>query len=120
MLETCDIISIHAPLNDRTKNLISSHQLSMMKPGAILVNVSRGGIVDEEALALTIDQNKIGGACIDVFTSEPISPDNPLLHVRHPEKLILSPHNAWTSVESREKLIDIVCENIESFLQTIG
>jgi glycerate dehydrogenase len=116
LLSHCDIISIHAPLNERTKNLISAPQLSMMQPHAILVNVGRGGIVDETALAQAIDQKRIGGACLDVFVTEPISPENPLLKVKYPEKLILSPHNAWTSIESREKLIDIVTGNIESFL----
>ena len=115
LLKSCDIVSIHAPLNERTKNLISAHELTIMKPESILVNVGRGGIVDEKALANAIDQNEIGGACIDVYSSEPIEPDNPLLKVKDPKKLILTPHNAWTSVESREKLIDIVCENIKAF-----
>jgi glycerate dehydrogenase len=118
LLKSCDIVSIHAPLNERTKNLISSHELSMMKPESILVNVGRGGIVDEEALADAIDHNEIGGACIDVYSSEPIAWDNPLLKVKDPKKLILTPHNAWTSVESRERLIDIVCENIDTFLKS--
>lgn len=116
LLKNCDIISIHAPLNEKTKNLISSDQLSLMKSSAILVNVGRGGIVDESALAKAIDAGEIGGACIDVFEKEPISKDNLLLKVKHPEKLVLSPHNAWASKESREKLIDIVCGNIESYL----
>lgn len=118
LLEKSDIISIHAPLNENTKNLISGAQLSKMRSGAILVNVGRGGIVDEKALATAIDQQLIGGACIDVFEQEPIASDNPLLSVKHPEKLVLSPHNAWASVEARIRLIEIVIENIRDFLQS--
>jgi len=117
LLKQSDIVSIHAPLNDNTKNLISSDQLSLMKNSAYLINVGRGGIVDEGALASAIDSGDIGGACIDVFEKEPVDKNNPLLKVKHSEKLILTPHNAWASIESREKLIDIVCDNIETFLK---
>jgi glycerate dehydrogenase len=89
-----------------------------MKPTAILVNVGRGGIVNEFALAKAIDNNQIGGACIDVFENEPINIENPLLKVKHPEKLVLSPHNAWASIEARTKLIDIVYRNIEEFINS--
>jgi len=79
LLEKSDIISIHAPLNDSTKNLIPNSQISLMKPESILVNVGRGGIVNELDLAEAINEQKIGGACIDVFEQEPIDKDNPLL-----------------------------------------
>lgn len=118
LLRTSDIISIHAPLNEKTQNMISEAQFSMMKSSAILVNVGRGGIVDESALANAINNHKIGGACIDVFENEPIDKNHPLLSVKHPECLVLTPHNAWASVESRAKLIDIVCENIEAYLES--
>ena len=117
LLKRSDVVSIHAPLNDKTQNLISSKQLSEMKSNAILVNVGRGGIVDESALAIAIDKGEIGGACIDVFEKEPIPENNPLLKIRNQEKIVLSPHNAWASIESREKLIEIVCANIEEYLQ---
>lgn len=117
LLQTSDIISIHAPLNKNTQNLISESQFSIMKSTAILVNVGRGGIVDESALANAINTHEIGGACIDVFEKEPIDKDHPLLQVKHPERLVLTPHNAWASVEARTRLIDIVCENIESYLK---
>ena len=117
LLRVSDIISIHAPLNERTTNLISTSQFSMMKPSAILINVGRGGIVDEQALADAINKNIIGGACIDVFPKEPISAKNPLLQVKFPEKLILTPHNAWASVEARTKLLDIVYKNIADFIE---
>ena len=118
LLMNSDIISIHSPLNEKTKNLISTAQFSMMKKHAIIVNVGRGGIIDESALASAIDNEEIHGACIDVFESEPIRKDNPLLDVKFPERLILTPHNAWASVESRTKLIDIVCENIEAYINS--
>ena len=116
LLHSSDIISIHAPLNEKTRNLISDNELSLMKPTGILVNMGRGGIVNELALAKAINNNQIGGACIDVFENEPINPDNPLLKVKYPEKLVLSPHNAWASTEARTKLIDIVYENIEEYI----
>jgi glycerate dehydrogenase len=97
--------------------LIGQEQLEMMKSNAILVNVGRGGIVHEGELAQAISDNKIGGACMDVFGKEPIEADNPLLKVTCPDKLVLSPHNAWASIEARTKLIDIVIENIRSFLE---
>ena len=118
LLQTSDIISIHAPLNEKTRNLISSEQLAIMKPTTILVNVGRGGIVNEFALAKAIDNKQIGGACIDVFENEPLNTDNPLLKVKYPEKLVLSPHNAWASIEARTKLIDIVYQNIEEFINS--
>ena len=117
LLQTSDIISIHAPLNEHTENLISKAQLTKMKSTAILVNVGRGGIVDEAALATAIDQKEIGGACIDVYEQEPIDENHPLLSVKYPERLVLTPHNAWASKEARTKLIDIVCENIKVFLE---
>ena len=88
-----------------------------MKSKAILVNVGRGGIVDESALANAIDNHEIGGACIDVFENEPMSKNHPFLRVQHPECLVLTPHNAWASEEARAKLIDLVCENIETYLE---
>lgn len=118
LLNTSDIISIHAPLNEKTQNLISTEQLALMKSSSVLVNVGRGGIVNELALANAIDNHQIGGACVDVYENEPINPDNPLLKIKNPEKLVLSPHNAWASIESRTKLIDIVYQNIEGFIKS--
>lgn len=116
LLEWSDIVSIHAPLNAQTKNLISKKELNIMNNDAILINVGRGGIVDEAALAKAISEQKIGGACIDVFEKEPINSNNPLLDVKFPEKLVLTPHNAWASIEARTNLLEIVCENIELYL----
>ncbi|MBE0491529.1 MAG: D-2-hydroxyacid dehydrogenase [Sulfurospirillum sp.] len=110
-----DIISIHAPLNDKTNGLIKKEQLSLMKQGGILLNMGRGGIVDEQDLALAIDTQDIF-AGLDVMAIEPPASNNPLLHVRRKERLILSPHVAWASVEARKTLITMVSENIKKFL----
>jgi lactate dehydrogenase-like 2-hydroxyacid dehydrogenase len=116
LLKTSDIISIHAPLNEKTKNLIGKDQLAMMQSHAILINVGRGGIVNEKELANAIDRRLIGGACIDVFEQEPIDEKNPLLSVQYPERLVLSPHNAWASIEARTRLVEIIMENIKTYL----
>lgn len=117
LLSNSDIISIHAPLNEQTKNLVNQQAFLKMKSNAILINVGRGGIVDEKALTEAINNEIISGACIDVFDYEPMSAQNPLLSVRFPDRLVLSPHNAWASVEARTRLVDIVVENIRSFFE---
>lgn len=113
LLERSDIVSIHAPLNERTNGLIGAQEISRMKPAAILVNMGRGGIVDEAALAEAINEERIAGAALDVFVKEPLPYDNPLLHTRHPERLRLAPHAAWASVQARERLVRQIAENIE-------
>lgn len=116
LLKTSDIISIHAPLNEKTKNLITIKELGMMKKNAILLNLGRGGIVNERDLALAVDSDLIGGAGLDVLEKEPIDPENPLLKVKNKEKLLITPHIAWTSVEARKRLINEIAENIRAFL----
>lgn len=112
LLKVSDIVSVHAPLNDRTLNLIGKEQLSMMKPSAYLVNVGRGAIVVEEDLAEAVDNGVIAGAGIDVFVQEPIPEDHPYLRMQHPERMRLTPHIAWASIEARRRLIGIMAENI--------
>jgi glycerate dehydrogenase len=112
LLKISDVVSIHCPLNELTKNLIGLDELKRMKPDAVLLNTGRGGIVDEYALAEAIDKDWIGGAGVDVFSQEPMNEDNPLLRIKNKDKLVLTPHIAWTSVEAREKLIDGVIKNI--------
>ncbi len=112
LMRTSDVISIHAPYNSKTAGLIGEEQLHLMKPTAIIVNMGRGGIVDENSLAKAIDENLIGGAALDVFENEPLPADNPLLHTRHPEKLRFTPHTAWASLEARARLISRIAENI--------
>jgi glycerate dehydrogenase len=113
LLRVSDVVSIHAPLNDRTNGLIGSEQIALMKPTAILVNMGRGGIVDESALADAINNKEIAGAALDVFVKEPLPADNPLLHVKYPERLRLAPHAAWASVQARERLVAQIAANIQ-------
>ncbi len=110
-----DIISIHAPLSKRTKNLINKENLKLMKPSAYLLNLGRGGIVNESDLAEALNQNQIAGAGLDVFATEPINSDNPLLSLDNSGKLITSPHIAWASIEARQRLTQEVIENIKAF-----
>ncbi len=117
LLETSDIVSIHAPLNENTEGLIGYEQMELMKESAILVNTGRGGIVIEADLARAIDEELIAGAALDVFEKEPIKPDNPLLKVQNKKRLVLVPHITWSSVEARMELLEGVKENIEEFLE---
>ena len=115
LLETCDIITIHAPLNETTKNLLDYQELLRCKEGAVVLNLGRGGIVSEEAVAKIVDEKNIFIG-LDVFEKEPLDVNSPLLRVANPQRLYMTPHIAWTSVEAREKLIAMVIENIkESF-----
>ncbi len=116
MMQTCEIVSIHAPLNEKTRYLVSKEQLLMMKKGAILINVGRGGIVHEADLAEVMDSKEIFVG-LDVLEKEPMEENHPLLHVKHPERLIITPHVAWASVEARRELIRLVGENIKDFLR---
>lgn len=115
LLSRSDIISIHAPLSNNTLGLLDYEVLCKMKNSAILVNMGRGPIVVEEDLARAIDENKIRGAALDVFEVEPISINSPLLTMKNKDKIILSPHIAWASVEARERLFNEVVENIIAF-----
>ena len=112
LLSQSDVVSIHAPLNARTMNLIGKEQLAMMKPTAYLVNMGRGAIVVEEDLAVAVDNGVIAGAGMDVFVTEPVPSAHPYLKMRHPERMRLAPHVAWASVEARERLVGIMAENI--------
>ncbi len=116
LLSSCDIISIHAPLNDRTLNLIGYSQICRMKPTAYLLNMGRGPIVNETDLARALDEGAIAGAATDVFTKEPMPAEHPYMKMTHPERLLLSPHIAWASEEARYALIEKVAENIKSVL----
>jgi len=116
LLKTSDIVSIHAPLNKNTENLITYDKLKLMKKHAILLNLGRGKIVNEPDLVRALDEDLIGGAGLDVLEHEPINADNPLLKVKNKEKLLITPHIAWTSIEARKKLIREIAENIRAFL----
>lgn len=112
LLAVSDVISIHAPMNERTRGMIGAEELAMMKPTAFLLNLGRGGIVDEPALAEAVDKGVIAGAALDVFCREPLPSDNPLLHVSHPERFRFTPHTAWASVEARQRLAEGIAANI--------
>lgn len=116
LLQWADVVTIHCPLNERTRGLIGAREFSLMKPEALLVNVARGGIVDEEALVEALDNDRLGGAAIDVYEKEPMRPSSPLLRAQKSDKLLLSPHNAWSPVEAIGVLIKCIEENIKNTL----
>lgn len=116
LLKQSDIVSIHAPLNDKTKNLINYKTLQAMKKSAILLNLGRGGIVNEFDLAKALDEDLIKGAALDVLETEPIKADNPLMTLKKQDKLLITPHIAWASVQARKRLINELELNIKAFL----
>ena len=116
LLKDCDIISIHAPLNDNTYNLINENNLPYIKEGAILLNLGRGGIVNETDLAFELDRRKFY-AGLDVLEKEPITLNNRLNEVKHKERLLITPHIAWASIEARKKLLAGIVENIQTFME---
>ena len=115
LLKTCDIISIHCPLNENTKDLLNYENMKNMKNGAILLNLGRGGIINEADLAKIIDEKEIYCG-IDVVSVEPILEDNPLLKVKNKQRLLLTPHIGWASIEARTRLVKMVAENIKEFI----
>jgi glycerate dehydrogenase len=115
LLRTCDVVSLHLPLNDQTRNMIGARELEMMKPAALLINTARGGLVDEAALALALTNGVIGGAGFDVLSKEPPVPENPLLSLRLPN-FILTPHVAWASTGAMQTLANMLVDNIEAFV----
>jgi len=115
LLRNSDIISIHAPLNDKTRNLIDERELSLMKQDALIINVGRGGIINEEALGRAIEGEKLYAA-IDVLENEPMRKGSPLANLTKKERFIITPHVAWGSVEARVRLMSLVYKNIKTFL----
>lgn len=115
LLQWCDILSVHSPLNERTRGLVGLEELKAMKPSAIVINVARGGIVDEAALAEALDNGYIAAAALDVFSVEPLR-QSPLYDIKDKYRLLASPHNAWSAVEAIDRLIECVAENIRQWL----
>lgn len=115
LLSSCDIISIHAPLTEKTNGLMDYEAISKMKKSAILINMGRGPIVIEADLARAIEEELIAGAALDVFEMEPMKENSPLLVLENKENLVLTPHIAWASVEARGRLFGEVIENIRAF-----
>lgn len=117
ILAQSDILSIHAPLNAATENLMNYDAFRKMKKDAVLINVGRGPIINEADLARALEENLIGGAGLDVITKEPMVVDNPLKKIQDSGKLIITPHIAWATVEARTRLMDEVYMNIEAFFK---
>ncbi len=116
LLAISDIISIHAPLNEKTNNLLTKNELLSMKDGAILLNLGRGGIINEDDLAELIDTKDIYVG-LDVTKSEPLPKNSPLLSAKKQDNIVITPHIAWSSKEARKVLVNKIVKNIEDFLQ---
>jgi glycerate dehydrogenase len=115
LLRTSDVVSLHLPLNEQTRNMIGARELATMKRSALLINTARGGLVDEAALAQALKDGVIGGAGFDVLSKEPPVPDNPLLGLKLPN-FILTPHVAWASAGAMQTLADMLVDNVEAFV----
>ena len=116
MLRVSDVISLHCPLTEETKNLIAYNELKQMKPNAILINTARGGLIDDYALLEALLTRRLAGAGIDVLRNEPPRHGNPLLDVELPN-LIVTPHNAWASRQAMQTLADQLVDNLEAFVR---
>ena len=114
MLEWCDILSVHSPLNERTRGLVGREELKVMKPTALVINVARGGIIDEAALAEALDNGWVAAAALDVFSVEPLR-ESPLYNIKDRYRLLASPHNAWSAAEAIDRLIECVANNIRTW-----
>lgn len=115
LLKEADFLSLHCPLTPETESLVNRDFLAKMKKGAYLINTSRGAVIDEEALYKALTDGHLRGAALDVMRQEPPSADNPLLTL---DNCIITPHAAWVCIEARERLVSILCDNIDAFLRT--
>lgn len=117
LLKDSDIISIHAPLNAETENLIDKKALKAMKKTGVLLNLGRGKIIDEEALTWALEEEEIAAAGLDVLSAEPMAKDNPLLRIKDSTRLIVTPHIGWATVEARSRCLSEVYENVVAYLR---
>ena len=115
LLEQSDIVSVHAPLTDKTQGLMNAEAFSKMKNSAIFLNLGRGPIVVEQDLTDALNNGVIAAAGLDVLTVEPMSEDNPLKSIKDSEKLLITPHIAWASIEARTRLMKIILGQIKEF-----
>ncbi len=113
LLMQSDVVSVHLPLVDATRGLLSADHIAMMKQGAFFINTARGPIVDEQALANALNTGRLAGAAVDVVSREPVRDDNPLLIAKN---CIITPHVAWAPIETRVRLVDLVAKNLSAFL----
>ena len=113
LFKESDVISLHCPLTPETTKMINAEKISLMKPTAVILNTARGGLIDEDALAEALNSGRIAGAGLDVLSTEPPLPSNPLLHAKN---CIITPHISWAAYEARKRLIEIAVANIEAFV----
>lgn len=113
LFKESDVISLHCPLTAETTKMINAEKISLMKPTAVILNTARGGLIDEDALAEALNRGRIAGAGLDVLSTEPPLPSNPLLHAKN---CIITPHISWAAYEARKRLIEIAVANIEAFV----
>lgn len=117
LLTTSDIISIHAPLNEKTKYLFNEEALLNMKETAYLINVGRGGIIEEKSLVKVLNEGHLAGVGLDVFEHEPLLEDDVIYQIKDMDRVILTPHIAWGSIEARQRCVDEVYKNIVAHLK---
>ena len=118
LLKWSDIVSVHSPLNERTRGLVGREELKVMKPTALVINVARGGIIDEAALAEALDNGWVAAAALDVFSVEPLR-ESPLYNIKDRYRLLASPHNAWSAAEAIDRLIECVANNIRTWKESL-
>ena len=116
LLTNADIVSLHTPLNDGTRGLIGEKELAMMKKDALLINVARGAVTDEEAVANAVLAGTLGGFATDVYSVEPFGAEHPMTKIMHCDNVMLTPHMAWGTLEARVRCLNEIVENIKSFL----
>ena len=117
LCEKADIISVHVPLTEETRGMIGAAQIAKMKKNAIFINVARGLVADEEALARAIEEERIGGLGVDVFSVEPLGEDHPYLRILDRDNVLLTPHTAWGAIETRDRCMAAVAQNITAWQQ---
>ncbi len=110
-----DILSLHVPLNEQTRKMLDRKHIAMLRKNAIVINVARGAVTDEEALAEAVEENRIGGLGADVYSTEPIGTDHPFWRIRNRPNVCLTPHMAWGGYETRIRLLSEIARNIEAF-----
>lgn len=116
LLDTSDVISLHCPLTDETNNLFNKEAFEKMNGNTILINMSRGPVVNEQDLCDALEQEYLCAAGLDVYEMEPLKPDSPLLRIQDNSKLVLSPHSAWATVESRTRCVQEAYLNVQAFI----
>ena len=110
----CDVISLHCPLNESNRGIINKNAIGKMKDGVMIINTSRGPLIEEEDLAFALNTGKVAGAAVDVVSAEPAGMDNPLMTAKN---CIITPHIAWAPKESRQRLMNIAADNLEKYLE---